>query len=386
MGQKNRDRDDAEVTELFAVVNGEILKDLGESVSATYTRIHYLLRGLEGFSDIKIDSISYKQLDRRDVKATIYNNIIKTVVAIRTALRLIRKRPRVYFAYPHSLSTVQNRAVFRICGILGLQIVLDIHDTIEQISAIGEGKSRLNEDYESRCFRESAILLPSMDGPLWRRLKADYQIDDKKIVYVPNAFENEIIDYYPDPYKSMKDRFNICYIGGITRNRGVDLLVRACSDLHGKYPQLRLLLFGAYGDGIRSEIKNTIDNSDFITMKTIPRKEIPRAFNDIDLFAMPYNPHETYMTSITPTKFFEYIGAAKPMICTKCESLRDIGSDGSIMYVDYDLEDIELKIETLIRRPDLREEMSLKLEKIRRQHTWTERAMRIHMAICPEKG
>lgn len=372
--------------ELFVTVNGGILDDLGENVSATYTRIHYLLRELRDFPEIKIDSICFKQLKRKDSRAVIYNNIIKTIVAIQTAWRLIKKRPRVYFAYPHSLTTVQNRAIFRLCKMINLEIILDIHDTIEQANAVGTGRSTLNEAYESYCFRESTLLLPSMDGALWRRLQEGYEIpDNKRIVYVPNAFEEEFIDYYPEPYKSQGDRFNVCYIGGITKNRGVELLIQACSELHRRYPQLRLLLFGTYGEGMPAETKHIISESDFITLKEIPRRDIPLSFGDIDLFVMPYNPHEIYMSSITPTKFFEYIGAGKPILCTKCESLKDIGSDGSIMYVDYELEDFKSKIETLIKSPELREEMSKKLLKLRGKHTWKERADRIYKELLAEK-
>jgi len=372
--------------ELFAAVNGCVLDDLGENVSATYTRIHYLLRGLRDFPDIWIDSIGFEQLDQNDFRAIIYNNIIKTIVAIRTVWRLIKKRPLVYFAYPHSLTTVQNRAIFRLCKMINLEIILDIHDTIEQASAVGTGRSTLNEAYESYCFRESTVLLPSMDGALWRRLQEDYKIPyNKRIIYVPNAFEEEFIDCYPEPYKSQGDRFNICYIGGISKNRGVDLLVKACSELQKRYPQLRLLLFGICGEGTPAETKHLINNSDFIILKEIPRKEIPLSFGDIDLFVMPYNPNEIYMSSITPTKFFEYIGAGKPVLCTKCESLKDIGSDGSIMYVDYELEDFKSKIEMLIKSPELREEMSKKLLNIRKEHTWKERADRIYKEILAEK-
>ena len=382
MQQIKADQDSIKVMNLFAVVNGQILTDLGENVSATYTRIHYLLRELGDLPGIRIDSISYRQLNGKDPGTVIYNNVIKTIVAIQTAWRLIEKRPLVYFAYPHSLTTVQNRAIFRLCKMINLELILDIHDTVEQANAVGTGKSTLNEAYEGYCFRESTLLLPSMDGALWRRLQEVYEIkDDKRIVYVPNAFEEEFIDYYPEPYKSQGDRFNVCYIGGITKNRGVELLVQACSDLQEHYPQLRLLLLGNYGEAVAAETRDIISKSDFITMKEIPRKEIPRSFDNIDLFVMPYNPHEIYMSSITPTKFFEYIGTGKPILCTKCESLIDIGSDGSIVYVDYELEDFKSKIETLINSPELREEMSKKLLHLRKEHTWSERARRIHDAI-----
>ena len=383
MQQIKADQDSIEAMNLFAVVNGNILTDLGENVSATYTRIHYLLRELGEIPGIRIDSIRFRQLNGKDPGTVIYNNIIKTIAAIQTAWRLIEKRPLVYFAYPHSLTTAQNRAIFRLCKMINLELILDIHDTIEQANAVGTGKSTLNEAYESYCFRESTLLLPSMDGALWRKLQEVYEIrDNKRIVYVPNAFEEEFIDYYPEPYKSQGDRFNVCYIGGITKNRGVELLVQACSDLQERYPQLKLLLFGNYGEAVAAETRDIISRSDFITMKEIPRKEIPRSFDSVDLFVMPYNPHEIYMNSITPTKFFEYIGTGKPILCTKCESLIDIGSDGSIVYVDYELEDFKSKIETLINSPELREDMSKKLLRLRKRHTWRERAKRIHDAIA----
>ena len=65
MKKTKADQENIQVTNLFAVVNGNILADLGENVSATYTRIHYLLRELRDFPEIKIDSICFEQLNRK---------------------------------------------------------------------------------------------------------------------------------------------------------------------------------------------------------------------------------------------------------------------------------------------------------------------------------
>jgi len=67
----------------------------------------------------------------------VYNNIIKTEVAFRSAITLMRLKPIVYFAYPHSLTTVQNRALFWFSVLLKLNVVLRIHDTVEQAKVIG---------------------------------------------------------------------------------------------------------------------------------------------------------------------------------------------------------------------------------------------------------
>jgi glycosyltransferase involved in cell wall biosynthesis len=375
------DEENNQVTELFAIVNGEILEDLGENVTATYTRIHYLLRGLREFPDIMISTISFKQFNRKDPIAVIYNNAVKSLVAIRTIWALIKNRPLVYFAYPHSLTTVQNRFVFRLCEELNLRTVLDIHDTIEQSEAIGSGNPILDEELEGYYFRNATLIL-ALNLPMWRYIQEKYKIaDDRQVIFVPNAFEEEFCELYKDTYKSVPNRFNICYIGGLTKGRGIDILVRACESLHRRYPYLNLYLFGFYGKGISSELRNAIEGSDFIITKQVTRKNLPVALKDMDLFVMPYNPNIRYLNFSSPTKFFEYIGTGKPIVCTKCQSLLNFGERGEIIYFDYNSEDLESKIEHLIDNPLLRENISQKLMELRPEHTWKKRSEELYTAI-----
>ncbi len=367
--------------ELFAVVNGEILADLDTNISATYTRIHYLLNDIKGFPGIEVKSIRFNQMPNKNLKSCIYNNIIKSVVAIMTVATLLATSPAVYFAYPHSLTTVQNRAIFHVCEMLKLNIVLDIHDTIEQAQVIGMGRSTLNWDLESYCFRKATLIL-ALNSPMWNHLKDKYQIPpDKRVIIVPNAYEEGFRELFPDTYKSVPNRFNICYLGGLTKNRGIEILVKASKELHKKYPYIKLYLFGSYGEGLTQELKDTINMCDFIDRRQIPRKDLPGALNEVDLFVMPYDPRESYMNFSSPTKLFEYIGTGKPILCTKCESLLEIGEHGGIIYVDYDAADLEKEAEMLILNPEIREELSRELFKIRPQHTWKERAERVYKAL-----
>lgn len=369
------------VIKLFAVVNGEILDDLDANISATYTRIHYLLNDIRDLPGVEVDCIRFKQMPNKNLISKIYNNIIKTEVAIRTTATLLAKRPAVYFAYPHSLTTMQNRALFHMCELLKLDTILDIHDTIEQAQVIGIGKSALNRDLESYCFRKATLIL-ALNRPMWNYLKDKYQIpQDKRVVFVPNAYEESFFELYPNPYESLQNRFNVCYLGGLTKNRGIEILVKACQELHKKYPYLKLYLFGSYGEGLDLELKDTIRACSFIDRRQIPRKDLPGALIDVDLFVMPYDPRESYMNFSSPTKLFEYIGTGKPILCTKCESLLEIGKDGGIIYVDYDAADLEREAEMLILNPEIREKLSRELIKIRPHHTWRERAKKVYEAL-----
>lgn len=369
------------MTKLFAVVNGEVIESLEENTTPTYTRIHFLLNELRNFEDMEVMSISFHLLPRKGPVSILYNNVLKTAAAMRSALLLILYRPWVYFAYPHSLTTIQNRALFRLCKMIDLKIILDIHDTIEQAQVVGIGRSALNRDLESYCFRKATLIL-ALNRPMWNYLKDKYQVpQDKQVALVPNAYEESFCELYPEPYKSIQSRFNVCYLGGLTKNRGIDILVKACQELHKKYPYLKLYLFGSCGEGLNVELKDAIRTSSFIRRRQIPRKDLPGALKDVDLFVMPYDPRESYMNFSSPTKLFEYIGTGKPIICTKCESLLEIGKDGGIIYVDYDAADLEIEVEKLILNPEIREEMSRELIKIRPHHTWRERAKRVHEAL-----
>ncbi len=370
------------MVDVFAVIDGNILSDLEDNISGTYIRIHYLLNALNESQDINIKSIKFKQFPQSTLKNRIFNNMIKSIVALKSIIILIKDKPLVFFAYPYSLHTIQNRIIFKISEILDLKIILDIHDTIEQVNVLGKAKSKLTKRFEKECIEKSSLLV-ILNKYMWNSLKKTYNLNEnKKIVFIPNAFDYSFIEFFPTKYINQKnDCFNICYMGGLTKNRGVDILVQSCVNLHEKYPCLKLFLFGTYGEGISDDLKDVIENGDFIIRKEIPRKDIPISLKDIDIFVMPYNPEVKYLNESSPMKFYEYIGCCKPIICTKCDSLINIGQNDSILYVDYKIEDFTKKIELLIKNPKLREYMSEGLCDIRLNHTWKKRADELLHAI-----
>lgn len=341
------------------------------------------------FDDIEVDYISFSPYNNTNSVITWRNtgdNIVKLIAALRSAWKIVWDRPIVLFPYPSSLAQKQNRALFSLSKLLRLKIILDIHDTIAQISTLGAThKSAISSSMEGDYIKNSWLVTTSIKGPLWRNLKEEFSLKEGNVVFVPNAFEDAFLDNFPQPYRSVDGRFNICYLGGLSKNRGIDILVEACFELYQVYPYIRLFVFGWYGNGISEELKNKIENSSFIIRREMPRKKIRDHLHDIDLFVMPYNPNERYMNSITPTKLFEYIGTGIPIICTKCETLMELVGNKGIIYIDYNVNGFKRSMETLVNQPRIREEMSLELIKLRKSHTWGERAERIHVAILDPK-
>jgi glycosyltransferase involved in cell wall biosynthesis len=217
---------------------------------------------------------------------------------------------------------------------------------------------------------------------MWKHIEGEYKLpQNKQVAFIPNAYERKFCQYYPDAYKSVENRFNICYIGGITKNRGIEILVEACEKLHQRYPNLKLYLYGSYSARFPSDLRERMESSDFIIRRVVLRRDIHESLLCMDLLVMPYNPKDNYMNLSSPTKFFEYIGTGIPILCTRCESLLEIGNQGGIIYFDYSAADLESKIEMLIDNPSVREELSEKIMEIRADHTWDRRAKVLYESI-----
>jgi len=372
---------------IFAVLNGTVLNDDG-NWSPTYTRIRFLLSELGRYEGVRIDSISSRYLPGQDLPGRLYNNAVKTVVAFRSAYRLMRGRPLAFFAYPHSLTTFQNRLLFRLCVACRIPIVVDIHDTREQATAVGNGHFAVRREMEGYCLIQAALLI-ALNPLMWEQIRQTHPLDGKAVVFAPNGVEEGFFTQHSAPYSPVEGRFNVCYIGALTKNRGIDLLVRSCGILRERYPWIRLHLIGPYGPGIPDDLKGEIEASSFIERAELPRSAIPAALGPMDLLVLPYNPQEPYLNLASPTKLFEYIGAAKPILCTKCESVTDIDDGGGFMYVDYSVPAMAEAIEYLIAHPEAREEMARALCHIRESHTWAERAGRVYrgiVSLCGENG
>ncbi|MDN7023950.1 glycosyltransferase family 4 protein [Methanoculleus sp. FWC-SCC1] len=366
---------------IFAACNGTLLGSLGTGVSPTYTRIHFLLRGLTEYADVEIDAVSCDLPPGRSISRRLANNLRKTLTAIRSAHRIRRDRPWVYFAYPHSMTTVQNRLLFSFCSRTGVRTILDLHDTLEQTGAVGDGNERLSRRREADCLRKASLVV-ALNRPMWERVSSTYGLNGSRpVVIAPNAFEDAFLHLYPEPYRAARGRFNVCYIGALTRNRGIDLLVDACTAVHAENHDLRLHLYGPYGPGIPAELRDRIEDAEWIVRRELPRTELPAALKGMDVLVMPYNPAEPYLNLASPTKLYEYIGTGIPILCTKCDSLLDAGSNGGILYVDYTADALRDAIVTLHNCPSLREEMSRRLCAIRSDHTWSMRAESVRAGI-----
>lgn len=138
---------------------------------------------------------------------------------------------------------------------------------------------------EEYCFSRVTLRI-ALNPAMWERIREICRLDDIPVVFVPNGAEEEFFTQHQAPCSPVEGRFNICYTGVSTKNRGIDILVNSCSILRERCPWIRLYLIGPYGPGIPDGLKEVIETSDVIVRTVLPRNEIPAVLVPMDLLVL----------------------------------------------------------------------------------------------------
>ncbi|MDQ7783861.1 MAG: glycosyltransferase [Desulfomonilaceae bacterium] len=199
-------------------------------------------------------------------------------------------------------------------------------------------------------------------------------IPEDKVLVVPNGVD--IAAFPPgEPDRELRnvlglhDRLVVGYIGSFFRYEGLELLLKAISELAGALPELGLLLVG---DGeTASELKQMasrvgIDDRTVFAGR-LPHSRVIDYYRLCDIMVLPRrDARETRL--VTPLKPLEIMAAGRPLVASDIGGHREIVEDGmnGILFRAEDLEDLKTKIVALVRDPALRIDLG------RRARQWVE--------------
>lgn len=140
---------------------------------------------------------------------------------------------------------------FRLCRLLGVRIVWTVHNLVEHDTPHPEREKTARK----HLFRYVDGLIAHSPEAL-AAVEAAYGGDDSRAVTAVIPHGNYIGSYPEDPRITTKlrerlelreDDFVLLFFGAIRLYKGVDVLLRAFSALHGKH--FRLLVVGRHGNG-----------------------------------------------------------------------------------------------------------------------------------------
>lgn len=218
-----------------------------------------------------------------------------------------------------------------------------------------------------------------------------WNIDPAKIVVVPNGVDVEMFDpnkvFAADEKTALKPLGGhlVLFTGSFLPWHGVDILIRAFSEIEKDYPLTRLLLIGD-GPTLKSMQDLSIDlgiREKVFFIGEVPHKEIPEYLKAADICVAPYKelPVDLWFS---PLKLFEYMAMAKPIIASNAGQISDvIDSEVSGLLVKPDnIEDLSNSIVRLLESDVLRESLGKNAQKIAREkYSWDEQVKKIEKVL-----
>ena len=126
---------------------------------------------------------------------------------------------------------------------------------------------------------------------------------------------------------NLKDSFVFGFIGTFGHWHGIEMLERIIPIVCDKYPQARFLLIGdgSLKQSLEESVKKYIDSGQVILTGKIDQNLAPEYLAACDAYLCPTAPNKDGTRFFgSPTKLFEYMSMAKPVIASDLEQLAQV--------------------------------------------------------------
>lgn len=170
------------------------------------------------------------------------------------------------------------------------------------------------------------------------------------------------------------DPFVILYHGSLVHRNGFDLALESLERVRKTIPSVRLKVCGErtafFDEVMKSAQQRGLDRSvDYLGPCNL--NEIVQAIEDCDLGIIPN--HRNIFTEInTPTRIFEYLALAKPVIAPKAQGIQDYFGDNDLIFFQLgDADDLARKIEFAYSHPVDVAETVKRGQAVYLSHTWS---------------
>ncbi|MFZ2538110.1 MAG: glycosyltransferase family 4 protein [Oscillospiraceae bacterium] len=235
------------------------------------------------------------------------------------------------------------------------KVIYDIHEDVpRQILTkpylkpfIAKISSRIVESFENYGARQFYAIIAAAPVIYDRMIK-----QNKNTILVCNYPKLEEFEDMSNDGKTRENK--VCYIGGITKIRGIFEMVDAVNDL-----DVKLVLAGAFEtDALKKQAEQRPGYQNVDYKGFLNREEIREVLSTSKAGLVTLYPTPTYMLSL-PIKMFEYMIAEIPVIASDFPYWQDIVDDAKcgLCINPLDVNEIKAAIAYIIKNDDIAQEM-----------------------------
>lgn len=250
---------------------------------------------------------------------------------------------------------------------LGCRVIWDIHEFFAY--AHGERYHLLLRPFVRFAYlRFQRMLARRVDGITAVNLSILQQllpgkISPKKHIVLPNYPVAGVWDGDQDIPHSLSDlckmNFDLIYIGGISKDRGILQLLKAATLLKKDFPLLKILIVGRFAnEKIQREFNSSVSNYNLnrtiFYQEWVPLEKVGLLLKRSRFGIWFFNPSNWRMPQHLPLKVLEYFAAGLPVISIKSSLMQGLiyHNDLGALSPSFRAKDIALTILKMLRLTD----------------------------------
>ena len=290
---------------------------------------------------------------------------------------------RYHFVHVHNMPDVLVFSAM-VPKLLGAKVILDLHDpmpelmrTIFKLPEESFSVAMLKR-LEKWSIRFADLVLTV--NLACKKIYSSRSCEPHKIKVVINSPDDDVFQLQRiDANGNGKNGngsnpFVILYHGSLVHRNGFDLALESLEKVRTTIPSVRLKVCGKrtafFEEVMKSAQQRGLDrNVDYLGPCNV--NEIVEAIGNCDLGIIPN--HRNIFTEInTPTRIFEYLALAKPVIAPKTRGIQDYFGDNDLIFFDLgDANDLARKIEFAYSHPVDVAETVKRGQAVYLSHTWS---------------
>jgi len=190
-------------------------------------------------------------------------------------------------------------------------------------------------------------------------------------IIIPHAKDTDLLN--PDKYNPVEikkelgwDKYKIVmFLGTPREHKGVEDALRAVCNINN--PALKMAIVGANPDGKYERKLMSIGKEKLILTDRIKMNDVPRYLSVADIVVIPQRETPDTVGQI-PSKLFDAMAMAKPIITTRVSDIPDIVKDGAIVVSPGNIDEISEAIEYILSHPEEVFKMGLEARKMCIKH------------------
>src|SRR6266704_2257307 len=295
-------------------------------------------------------------------------------------IRLLRKR--YDFIHVHNMPDVLVFAAAA-AKLRGSKLILDLHDPMPELMQTifklpPESLSvRVLKTMEKRSIAFSDLVLTV--NIACQNLYSARSCRRDNIRVVLNSPDDHIFRFRPvnlngSNGEMLAKSYSILYHGSLVARNGLDLAVKALETVRRSIPNVKLVVCGDRTPFLDKVMEMACErqlenNINYLGVQNL--NGIVEAITACDLGIIPN--HKNIFTEInTPTRIFEYLALAKPVIAPKTQGIQDyFGDDDLIFFEVGNADDLARKIEFAFFHPAEVAETVKRGQEVYLSHTWS---------------